>query len=185
MTPKFFKTQAQFRKWLEKHHKREKELIVGFYKVGSKKHSMTRSQSVDQALCFGWIDGLGRTIDDESYSIRFTPRKKTSIWSAINIKKVEELTEAGLMTPDGVKAFSFRTASKSNVYSHENDFINIDAKFEKQFMKNKNAWNFFLQQPPSYRKVTTHWIMSAKQEKTKQSRLEKAIIASEQQKRIN
>ena len=98
---------------------------------------------------------------------------------------MEELTEAGLMTPEGIKALIFRTAIKSNVYSHENDFINLDAKFEKQFMKNKNAWNFFLQQPPSYRKVSTHWIMSAKQEKTKQSRLEKAIIASEQQKRIN
>ena len=97
MTSKFFKTQTQFRKWLEKNHNKEAELIVGFYKVGSNKPSMTRSQSVDQALCFGWIDGLGRTIDDESYSIRFTPRKKTSIWSAINIKKMEELTKAGLI----------------------------------------------------------------------------------------
>lgn len=184
MTSKFFKTQTQFRKWLEKNHNKEAELIVGFYKVASNKPSMTRSQSVDQAICFGWIDGLGRTIDDESYSIRFTPRKKTSIWSVINIKKVEELTKAGLMTSEGIKAFSIRTESKSNVYSHENDFIKLDDKFESQFIKNTNAWNFFLQQPPSYKKVTTHWIMSAKQEKTRQSRLEKAISASEQQKRI-
>ena len=162
MTAKFFKTQTQFRKWLEKNHKKETELIVGFYKVSSKRPSMTRSQSVDQALCFGWIDGLGRAIDKESYSIRFTPRKKTSIWSAINIKKVEELTKAGLMTAEGIKAVSFRTSSKSNVYAHENDFIKLDDKFENQFKENINAWNFFLQQPASYRKVITHWIMSAK-----------------------
>lgn len=109
MTPTFFATQAAFREWLEKHHKKETELLVGFYKVSSGKPSMTWSQSVDQALCFGWIDGVRRSIDNESYSIRFTPRRSSSIWSAINIQKVEELTKAGLMTPEGQKAFDLRT----------------------------------------------------------------------------
>ena len=104
----FFATPQEFRKWLEKHHTSEKELLVGFYKVGTKKPSMTWSESVDQALCFGWIDGVRKSIDEHSYSIRFTPRKPTSIWSAINIKKVEELTKAGLMTLEGQKAFDLR-----------------------------------------------------------------------------
>jgi len=162
----------------------EAELLVGFYKVGSGKPSMNWSQSVDQALCFGWIDGVRRSIDKESYSIRFTPRRSTSIWSAINIQKVEELTEAGLMTPEGQKAFALRTESKSRIYSHEKEPVNLDAGYEKQFRKNKVAWGFFIKQPPSYRKVMIHWIMNAKQEKTKLSRLEKAIQISGQQKRM-
>jgi uncharacterized protein YdeI (YjbR/CyaY-like superfamily) len=112
MTVTFFATPAAFRQWLKKHHKKETELIVGFYKVGSGKPSITWSQSVDQALCFGWIDGVRRSIDNESYCIRFTPRRRNSIWSAINIKKVEELTKAGLMTAEGQKAFDLRTATK-------------------------------------------------------------------------
>jgi len=108
MNPTFFPTQEKFRTWLEKHHQTETELLVGFYKVNSKKPSMSWSESVDQALCFGWIDGVRKSIDEESYTIRFTPRKKTSIWSAINIKKVEALTKAGLMTPEGQKAFDLR-----------------------------------------------------------------------------
>lgn len=184
MTATFFSTQAEFRKWLEKHHKKEKELIVGYYKVGSGKPSMTWSQSVDQALCFGWIDGIRKSIDKESYSIRFTPRRRTSIWSAINIKKVEELTKAGLMKPEGQKAFSLLTENKSKIYSHEKEPAILETNYEKLFRKNKLAWDFFMKQTPSYKKVITHWIMSAKQEKTRQSRLEKTIKISEQQKRI-
>lgn len=163
MTATFFATQAEFRKWLEKHHKKEKELIVGYYKVDSGKPSITWSQSVDQALCFGWIDGVRKSIDKESYSIRFTPRRSTSIWSAININKVEELTKAGLMTPDGEKAFSLLKENKSKIYSHENEPGILETNYEKQFIKNKLAWNFFMKQAPSYKKVITHWIMSAKQ----------------------
>lgn len=184
MTATFFATQAEFRKWLEKHHKKEKELIVGYYKVGSGKPSMTWSQSVDQALCFGWIDGIRKSIDKESYSIRFTPRRRTSIWSAINIKKVEELTKAGLMTSEGQKAFSLLTENKSKIYSHEKEPAILETNYEKLFRKNKLAWDFFTKQTSSYKKVITHWIMSAKQEKTRQSRLEKTINISEQQKRI-
>jgi len=185
MAPTFFETQLEFRKWLEEHHKNETELIVGFYKVSCSKPSMTWSQSVDQAICFGWIDGVRKSIDEESYCIRFTPRKKTSIWSAINIKKVEALTKEGLMTEEGMKIFSFRTENKSKIYSHENEPIILDRNSEEQFKRSKDAWDFFMQQAPSYRKVAIHWIMSAKQEKTRQARLEKTISVSEQQKRLS
>jgi uncharacterized protein YdeI (YjbR/CyaY-like superfamily) len=184
MTVTFFATPAAFRQWLKKHHKKEKELIVGFYKVGSGKPSITWSQSVDQALCFGWIDGVRRSIDNESYCIRFTPRRRNSIWSAINIKKVEELTKAGLMTAEGQKAFDLRTDEKTAVYSHEKEPDNLDPAYEKLFKKNKHAWGFFKTQTPSYQKIIIHWIMSAKQEKTRLSRLDKAITKSEQQKRL-
>lgn len=184
MTATFFATQAEFRKWLQKNHKQEKELIVGYYKVDSGKLSITWSQSVDQALCFGWIDGVRRSIDKESYCIRFTPRKPTSIWSAINIKKVEELTKAGLMKPEGQKAFELRKEDKSGIYSHEKEAAELSADYKKIFKKNKIAWDFFTAQAPSYKKVMIHWIMSAKQETTRSSRLEKTIKISEQQKRM-
>ncbi len=180
----FFATQADFREWLEIHHKKETELIVGFYKVGSGKPSMTWSQSVDQALCFGWIDGIRKSIDKESYCIRFTPRKRTSIWSDINIKKVEQLTKSGLMTEEGQKAFDLRTESKSRIYAYENKPDNLDPNYESQFKTNSLAWDFFNKQSPSYKKVMMYWVMSAKQEKTRLSRLEKLIKLSEEQKRM-
>jgi uncharacterized protein YdeI (YjbR/CyaY-like superfamily) len=180
----FFALPTDFRKWLEKNHKTEKELVVGFYKVGTGKASINWSESVDQALCFGWIDGVRKSIDSESYCIRFTPRKPTSIWSAINIKKVEALTKAGLMTPEGQKAFSLKKDDRSNIYSHEKEVKTLDSHFEKLFKENKMAWDFFNTQAPSYKKTITHWITSAKQEKTKLARLEKLIKMSEQEKRL-
>lgn len=184
MTAKFFPTPAAFRKWLEKNYKSESELLVGYYKVGTKKPSITWSESVDQALCFGWIDGVRRSIDAESYCIRFTPRRGNSIWSAVNIKKIQELTQAGLMTEDGRKAYALRKEDKSGIYSHEKEPEFLDKKFEKIFKTNKVAWTFFNAQSPSYKKVMIHWIMTAKQEKTRLSRLEKTIKQSEEQKRI-
>jgi uncharacterized protein YdeI (YjbR/CyaY-like superfamily) len=184
MTATFFATPAEFRKWLKVNHKNKTELLVGFYKVGSGKPSITWSQSVDQAICFGWIDGVTKSIDKESYCIRFTPRKPASIWSTINIKKVEQLTTAGLMTAAGKKAFALRTASRSGIYSHEKETVPLDTSYEKQFKKNTTAWNFFKAQAPSYKKVMIHWIMNAKQEKTRITRLEKTIAASEQQRRM-
>ncbi|WP_146943468.1 YdeI/OmpD-associated family protein [Chryseobacterium hagamense] len=184
MKPTFFPTPQEFRRWLEKNHQTERELLVGFYKVGTGKPSMTWPESVDQALCFGWIDGVRRSIDEESYSIRFTPRKPTSIWSAVNIRKMKELTKAGLMTEAGQKAFKLRKEEKSAVYSHEKELAVLDPSFEKQFKAHKKAWDFFTTQAPSYQKVMLHWIMSAKQEKTRASRLEKTIRESEMGKRI-
>lgn len=174
----FFETQNQFRAWLEKHHEKQTELIVGYYKVGTGKPSMTWSESVDQALCFGWIDGIRRSIDEESYCIRFTPRRRKSIWSAVNIRKVEELTKAGLMKRAGLKIFNEWKNKKSANYSYENDILTLDPDYEKQFNDDKAAWGFFTKQAPSYRKATINWIMSAKQEKTRQQRLNKAINAS-------
>ena len=184
ITPTYFDDQDKFRQWLELHHDKEKEIIVGFYKVSSGKPSMTWSQSVDQALCFGWIDGVTRSINHERYCIRFTPRKKTSIWSAVNIKKVEELTKLGLMKPEGLIAFSYKTESRSKIYSHEKEPVALDLSYENQFKQDQVAWDFFSEQAPSYKKVMIHWIMSAKQEKTRQSRLEKTIEVSRQLKRM-
>ena len=171
----FFPTQKYLRKWFEKNHKKEKELFVRYYKVSSGRTSITWSQSVDQALCFGWIDGIRRSIDEKSYCIRFTPRNPKSNWSAINIKKVEELTKLGLMMPEGFKAFGFRKEEKSKRYAYENLEVILDKSFEKLFKTNKKAWQFYHSMTPTYRKVTTRWVMSAKQDATRLKRLNELI----------
>jgi uncharacterized protein YdeI (YjbR/CyaY-like superfamily) len=179
MKPIFFSKQSDFRKWLEKNHMKEIELIVGFYKVDSGKPSMTWSQSVDEALCFGWIDGVRRSIDGESYCIRFTPRKPSSIWSAINIKKVAELTQQGLMHEAGLAAFRKRTESKSRIYSFEKPEATLPPEFETLFKANKKAWKYFQSLAPSYRKTSIHWVMSARQEGTQLKRINMLIAESE------
>ena len=133
MTPKFFAKPSDFRKWLEKNHRKETELVVGFHKVGSGNPSMTWSQSVDEALCFGWIDGVRTSIDKDRYQIRFTERKSTSIWSAVNIKKVAELTQQGLMHPAGLESFKKRSEKKSKIYSYEREEVKFSPPVEKQF----------------------------------------------------
>lgn len=184
MSPIFFSNQAEFRKWLEQNHQTETELLVGYYKVGTGKPSMTWSESVDQALCFGWIDGVRRSVDTESYCIRFTPRKPTSIWSDINIKKMEELTKAGLMQPAGLAIFEKRKEDKSSYYTLIKEKLELPEEYKKKFKENHKAWEFFIKQPPSYRKVIIYRIVSAKQESTRLSRLKAVIEASEQQKRM-
>jgi len=184
MTPIFFQDQKEFRKWLEKNHKNESELLVGYYKVGTGKPSMTWSQSVDEALCFGWIDGIRRSIDNERYCIRFTPRKPTSIWSNINLRKVEELKNKGLMKQSGLEVFNKRKISNSGIYSFEKDPTKLTDIFENIFKANKHAWEYFIKQAPSYQKTIRHWIMNAKQETTQLSRLNKTIIASEKEKKL-
>ena len=176
--PIFFAKQSDFRQWLKKNHKTQTELLVGFYKVGSGKPSMTWSQSVDEALCFGWIDGVRKSIDKDSYTIRFTQRKPTSIWSAINIKKIEELTRQGLMLPAGLASFEKRTENKSKIYSYEKEEEELSPNFKKHFKANKKAWDYFQSLAPSYRKVSTHWVMSAKQETTRIKRLNQLISDS-------
>lgn len=171
----FSPTQKDMRKWFEKNHKKEKELFVGYYKVATGKPTITWSQSVDEALCFGWIDGIRRGVDEESYCIRFTPRNPKSNWSAINIKKVEELTKLGLMKPEGLMAFSFRKEEKSKIYSYENPVVGFEKSFEKKFKANKQAWKFFQSTAPTYQKTTTRWVMSAKQEETRLKRLDELI----------
>lgn len=184
MTPVFFPTAADFRKWLSKNHKKEKELLVGFYKVDSGKPSMSWSQSVDEALCFGWIDGVRRSIDKDSYCIRFTPRRPTSIWSAINLKKMEELSKKGLVKPAGLAIFKMRKEHQARLYSHENEPAKLAVEYEKKFRRQKKAWAFFTAQAPSYQKVIIHWIMTAKQKSTQLTRLLKAIDASKNLHRV-
>jgi uncharacterized protein YdeI (YjbR/CyaY-like superfamily) len=171
MIPKFFKTSKELRNWFEKNHDKEKELWVGYYKKDSGLESITWSESVDQALCFGWIDGIRKSIDDISYTNRFTPRKSGSNWSAINIKKVKALKKLGLMTPPGIEAFKKLDKKKAAVYSFEQKEIVLDAGLEKIFKSNKKAWNNFLSMAPSYQRISKHWIMSAKQEVTRLKRL--------------
>lgn len=184
MNPIFFSEPAEFRKWLEDNHQTETELQVGYYKVSTQKPSMTWSESVDEAICFGWIDGIRRSVDDESYTIRFTPRNPKSNWSAVNIKKVEKLTQLGLMTPAGLAAFEKIKENRSVIYSYENRPEKLAPVMEASFQENKKAWDFFNTQAPSYRKTIIYWVLSAKQEKTRNSRLEKLIQASESGKRI-
>jgi uncharacterized protein YdeI (YjbR/CyaY-like superfamily) len=184
MDPIYFASQEEFRKWLEKNHKTETELLVGYYKVKSGKQNMTWSQSVDQALCFGWIDGIRRSIDKGKYCIRFTPRKPTSNWSKINIDKIAELKKKGLMHPLGLEAFYKREKSKSGIYSFENAPAKLTESLEAGFKANISAWDYFESQAPSYQKMLIHWIMSAKQEKTRFTRLEKLICASEKESRL-
>ena len=179
MKPSFFSNPSEFRNWLQKNHSKETELLVGFYKVGSGKPNMSWSEAVDQALCFGWIDGVRRSIDNDSYCIRFTPRKPSSIWSAVNIKKITELTQKGLMHEAGLAAFNKRTDSKSNLYSFEKSEVLFLPKYEKVFKKNKKAWKYFDALAPSYRKTSIHWVMSAKQTATQLKRLNQLIAESE------
>lgn len=184
MNPKFFPTQTDFRKWLEENHASESELLVGFYKVGTGKPSMSWSESVDQALCFGWIDGVRRKVDEESYSIRFTPRRPHSNWSAVNIEKVRVLAEKGLMKPEGLAAFAKRKEEKSAIYAYENEAKQFSDEFEKRFKTNEKAWEFFESQANWYKKQMTGWVMSAKQEATREKRLEKLLAASEKSARL-
>ena len=181
MKPKFFSTQENFRKWLEENHLSSAEILVGFYKVGTKKPSMTWSESVDQALCFGWIDGIRKSIDGESYQIRFTPRKSTSIWSAVNIKKIEKLIKKGLIFPAGIAVFEKRQEHKSKIYAFETEAMQLSEEFLKIFMSNSIAWEYFENLAPSYKKTSIHWVMSAKQEATQQKRLLQLISDSENQ----
>jgi len=180
----FFKTQKDFRTWFEKNHDKEAELWVGFYKKHSGKPSIDWPQSVDAALCFGWIDGIRKSIDEESYKIRFTPRKPRSTWSAVNIKKVNELKKLGLMHPAGLKAFSLRKDDKSVLYSYENRHKGLYAVYEKKLRANKKAWKFYQSQPPWYRHTSGWWVMSAKKEETRLKRLAKLIEDSENRRRI-
>lgn len=172
MEPVFFASPEDFRAWLEQHHASASELLVGFYKKDSGRPSITWPQSVDEALCFGWIDGVRRRIDDTSYSIRFTPRRPRSTWSAVNIKRVGELTEQGRMRPAGLAAFAQRAEENSAIYAHEQrGAAQLDPAEEQLFRDSGPAWEFFQAQPASYRKAAIWWVISAKQAATRQKRL--------------
>jgi uncharacterized protein YdeI (YjbR/CyaY-like superfamily) len=179
MEPTFFATPADFRAWLERHHESHSELIVGFHKRGSGRPSITWQESVDQALCFGWIDGVRRRIDDASYSIRFTPRKARSTWSAVNIRRMKELVEEGLVAPAGLAAFDRRTDDRTAIYSHEQrKAAKLEPDQERRLRADERARAYFEAQPPSYRRAAIHWVTSAKKPETRERRLAQLIECS-------
>ena len=184
MSPKFFKTPDTFRKWLAANHNKSKELWVGYYKKDTGKPSITWPESVDEALCFGWIDGIRKKFDDESYMIRFTPRKPESIWSAVNIRNVERLSKEKRMMPAGLKAYAHRKEFRSGIYSYEQRPAELVEPYATQFKQNKAAWKFFQAQPPYYRKMMTWFIVSAKTEVTRMIRLDRLIEASAKGQRL-
>ena len=184
MKPTFFPTPAAFRAWLERNHATAGELLVGFHKVGSGKPSLTWPESVDAALCFGWIDGVRKSVDDRRYTIRFTPRKPGSVWSSVNIKRARALIERGLMRPAGLKAFEARRENKSGVYSYEQRSVELPEPYNGLLKANAAAQRFFEAQPPSYRKVVVWWIVSAKRDETRRKRLDKLIAHSARGERV-
>jgi uncharacterized protein YdeI (YjbR/CyaY-like superfamily) len=175
----FFASGLQFREWLESHCGSEKEIWVGFYKRETGKPSLTWSESVDEALCFGWIDGIRKSVDSVSYTIRFTPRNPKSIWSAVNIAKIETLTKQGLMKPQGIKIFEARKEKNAERYSFEQKIIEFTEPYLSYFKENKKAWDTFQSMAPSYKRTATWWVMSARQEGTRKKRLEILILDSE------
>lgn len=184
MKPKFFKTQSDLRKWFVTHHAAAAEQWIGFYKKDSGKASINWPQSVDEALCFGWIDGIRKRIDDVSYMIRFTPRRPRSIWSAVNIKRANELSELGLMKPAGLEAFAAREKNRSGIYAYEQRSPELLDQYAKKLKQNAAAWKFFQSQPPGYRKLMNWWIVSAKREETRLKRLDRLIELSAAGKRV-
>jgi uncharacterized protein YdeI (YjbR/CyaY-like superfamily) len=181
---KFFKTPNELRKWFEENHSKKQEQLIGFYKKDSRKPSITYAEALDEALCFGWIDGVRKSIDEESYMIRFTPRNPKSYWSAVNTKNVERLKKLGRMHLSGIKVFESRDKEKSEKYSFERETVILDQQYEKKIRANKKAWEFFQSMPPSYKKLSALWIMSAKQEETRLRRLEQLIRDSENGQKI-
>jgi uncharacterized protein YdeI (YjbR/CyaY-like superfamily) len=179
MKPVYFDSAAEWRAWLKANHDSATEVFVGFHKKGTGKPSMTWSEAVDEALCFGWIDGVRRSVDAERYTNRFTPRKPTSNWSAVNIAKVQALEAAGKMTPAGRAAFERRRDDRAVVYSYEQRY---EARFEpageRRFRANRKAWAYWESQTPSYRAGATYWVMSAKRQETRQRRLDQLIADS-------
>ncbi len=184
MTPHFFSNQNDFRTWLEANHQTEKQLLVGFHKVGKGKPCMTWSESVDQALCFGWIDGIRKSLGPDAYTIRFSPRKPNSVWSPVNIKKVEELTKAGLMREPGLHIFNIRKEDSSKLYSYEMNNMELRPEFQEAFQSNTKAWAYFQSQTKAYRKVAIKWVMTAKQEATIQKRMQTLVSDCEAEQKI-
>jgi uncharacterized protein YdeI (YjbR/CyaY-like superfamily) len=185
MKPMFFRTAAEFRRWLEQNHAAASELWVGYYKKDSGKGGMVYKEAVDEALCFGWIDGLTRRIDEDAYMQRFTPRKRGSNWSNINVGHVKRLTAAGKMHASGLAAFAGRTAAKTGIYSFERKQpAQLPAAFEKKFRAHKKAWAFFTAQAPSYQRIAVHRVISPKQDATRERWLKRLIEESSAGRRL-
>lgn len=180
----FFKSPFELHKWLKKNHAKERELWVGFYKKNASKKGITYAEALDEVLCFGWIDGIRKSVDQIRYSIRYTPRKPRSIWSAVNIKRAAELKKMGLMQPRGLKAFDNRDERRTNMYSFEQKNVRLGPSFETKFRQNHRAWSYFKSQAPWYQKTASWWVISARQEGTRHRRLETLIKDSGDGRRI-
>jgi len=178
MELRFFTSPDKFRAWLEKNHDSASELLVGFHKKDSGKKSITYARALDEALCFGWIDGVRKNLNETSYTIRFTPRKPKSIWSNVNVRHVERLKQEGRMAEPGLKAYALRDPKRTGIYAFENRPKEFSPEYEKKFRANKAAWVFFETIPPSLRRTYIFWIMSAKKEETQLHRLELLIESS-------
>jgi uncharacterized protein YdeI (YjbR/CyaY-like superfamily) len=176
--PSFFPSPALFQAWLDRHHATESECLVGFHKVGTGRPTMRWSDAVDEALCYGWIDGVRRSLDADRYTIRFTPRKPASIWSRVNVAKVERLIADGRMRPAGLAAWARRSAERTGVYSFEREPAVLDAAATGCFRQHDAAWRFFESQPPGYRKLAIHWVTGAKRADTRQRRLDRLVAHS-------
>ena len=182
--PLFFKSAAEYRAWLEKNHDTAKELWIGFWKKATGKPSLTWQECVDESLCFGWIDGIRKSVDADSYKQRVTPRRSTSIWSQINIRRVGELTAAGRMRPAGLAAFEKRDRTKAYSFEQPRDRVGLEPAEQAVFRKNRKGWEFFEAQPPGYKRTASWWVMSAKKEETRQRRLKTLIRESAAGRRI-
>jgi uncharacterized protein YdeI (YjbR/CyaY-like superfamily) len=183
--PQFFLTPKHFRSWLAKNHDRADCLWVGYYRKDSGRRSITWPESVDEALCFGWIDGIRKKVDDISYKVRFTPRRPKSIWSAVNIGRVAALTAEGRMQPAGVAAFARREEQKSRRYSFENRATaKLSAADQREFRRDPAAWKFFKSRPPGYQQLAAWWVVSARRTETRRARLERLITVSRARRRI-
>lgn len=177
--PLFFATPSDLRAWFEAHHQTEKEVWIGYYKKATGIPSIDWSQSVDEAICFGWIDGIRRSIDEKSFKIRFTPRNPKSHWSGVNLAKVEKLLELGKMTPAGLEVYHRRDEKKSRQASYERQNVELDTEYEARIRQNENAWQYYENLAASYKKASIHWVMSARKEETRLRRLEILIQSCE------
>ncbi len=184
MTPTFFPSPEDFRKWLDENHDTEGELWVGYYKKATKIPSMTWPQSVEEALCYGWIDGLRKKVDEKSYKIRFTPRRANSHWSQVNLKMMDDLIQNGKMQPAGLKIYQERNPAKEQLFSYERKAIQLSNEYIEQIKATPKAWEFFDNLAPGYKKQTIHWVMQAKREETRQRRLKILIESAAEGKKI-
>ena len=184
MSVTFFATAAAFRRWLAKHHATETELLVGFYKKASGKPGISYKEAVDEALCFGWIDGVKNRVDNDRYTHRFSPRKAVSTWSLVNTRRAKELIALGRMARPGLDAFARRDPKRTGVYSFEKSPAEFDAALTRAFKAHAPAWTFFRAQPPGYQRLLTHWVMSGKQQETRERRLAALVTSSAEGKRI-
>jgi len=184
MDIQYFATPTELRDWLTEHHAQATEVWIGFYKKNSGETGITYAEALDEALCFGWIDTVIKSVDEKRFTRRWTPRKKNSIWSQVNIKRVAELTNLGRMHPAGLKTFAERNPAREKLYSYENEPAELDSAYEESFRTNRAAWDFFGAQAPTYQRTVKHWIMRAKREETRLKRLKESIEASARGERL-